>query len=181
MRTVHKACAGAQRPADHALDAEQPQPDDRARDVDDRIDRADLVEVDLLDRAAVDAGLGLAEALEGGYCALLIARRQVGAPDDAKNVVQVPVRMAVSRALDLHPDLRGGEAAPLDLPRAERIAFERELAELLAEGAGRKARVDQRAEDHVAARAREGIKVGDLQRLLLARAASENAEYRTLK
>ena len=52
------------RRGDDAVDAQQVPADGRADDIGDRIDRADLVKMDLLDRRAVDFGLGLGRAGE---------------------------------------------------------------------------------------------------------------------
>ena len=59
---LDRALPGRHRRGHDALDAQQVPADRRADDVGDRIDRADLVEVDLLDRRAVDLGLGLGQA-----------------------------------------------------------------------------------------------------------------------
>ena len=48
----------------NALDAEQVQPDGRADDVGDAVERPDLVEVDLLDRHPVGGRLGLGQLAE---------------------------------------------------------------------------------------------------------------------
>ena len=58
---LDEAGAGGHRRAHDRFDAQQVPADRRADDVGDRIDRADFVEVDLLDRRAVDLGLGLGQ------------------------------------------------------------------------------------------------------------------------
>ena len=70
-------CAACTRPrpsgsgADvHGVDAEVREAERRADDVDDGVERADLVELDLLGRDAVHAPLGLGEAREDGERAL---------------------------------------------------------------------------------------------------------------
>ena len=58
------ALPGRHRAGLEPVDAQQVEPDRRADDVDDRVDRADLVEVDLRQVDAVDPGLGLAQPQE---------------------------------------------------------------------------------------------------------------------
>ena len=64
VRGLDRAAAEPERPARDALDAEQPEPDHRADDIDDRVERADLVEVDIVDRDAMDRCLGLGQPRE---------------------------------------------------------------------------------------------------------------------
>ena len=61
MGGVDEATADGQRRDVHGAGAEEVQRDDRAGDVDDRVHRADLVEVHRLHRGAVDARLGLGQ------------------------------------------------------------------------------------------------------------------------
>ena len=93
------------------VDAQQVEPDGGADDVDDRIDRADLVEVDLLHVHAVRVGLGLAELGEDLLGQLGLPRRQRGLVDHRLDVVQVAVGVLV-RGDDLR--IGGPEAAAAD-------------------------------------------------------------------
>ena len=74
MRGPDRAAADVQRRRDDALDAERLERVHGADDVDDRIERADLVEVDLLERGAVNRRLGLAEPGEQLLRAILAGR-----------------------------------------------------------------------------------------------------------
>ena len=60
------AAAEPDRAADHLVDRELAQSRPGADDVDDGIDRPDLVEVDVVEGDVVDGGLGLAQAAERG-------------------------------------------------------------------------------------------------------------------
>ena len=59
-----------------------------ADDVDDRVERADLVQVDLLDRHAVDRGLRLGEPLEQLHRAVLALGRQRRALDEPRDLLE---------------------------------------------------------------------------------------------
>ena len=69
------ARAGRHRRGHDPLDAQQVPADRRADDVGDRVGRAHLVEVDLLDRRAVDLGLGLGQPGEDPPGEVLLPRR----------------------------------------------------------------------------------------------------------
>ena len=68
---------------DDVVDAEPLHAVHGADDVDDRIERADLVQVDSLDRHVVDRGLGLGEPVEQLHRAILACPRQRRALDEA--------------------------------------------------------------------------------------------------
>jgi hypothetical protein len=55
---------------------ERVKPDARADDVDDRIDRADLMEMHVLDRLAVGLSLGLGKGRKDGECGIADGRRK---------------------------------------------------------------------------------------------------------
>ena len=74
-----------------SLDAEPLEAVDGADDVDDRIERADLVQVHPLDRRVVDRGLRLGEPLEQLDRAILALRRKRRPPDGRDDVLEVMV------------------------------------------------------------------------------------------
>ena len=63
MGARDEAAAQGQRRAMHLIDAEEMEPHAGAGDVDDRVDRAHVVEVHVVDGGAVDARLRLSEPL----------------------------------------------------------------------------------------------------------------------
>ena len=70
--------------------------EDDADDVDDRVERADFVQVHLLDRHLVDRGLGLGQPLEHALCARSRpAGRQRGLVDERRDLGEGSVRMRV--------------------------------------------------------------------------------------
>ncbi len=69
------AHAGRHRRGHDAIDAQQVPADGRADDVGDRVGRPHFVKMDLLDRGAVDLGLGLGQAGENPVGEVLLPRR----------------------------------------------------------------------------------------------------------
>ena len=63
---AHRSAADVQRRRDHVVDAEPLERVHRADDVDDRVERADLVQMHPLDRRVVDGGFGLRPAARTG-------------------------------------------------------------------------------------------------------------------
>ena len=130
-----------------------------ADDVDDGVDRADLVQLDVVGRDTVDGALGLGELGEDavgarahGVIQVAGARRSSTAPDRTVRVRAVLVR---------HDDGAGrGDPAPLGALERQRVAVEAEAVERAGDGLGVGAGVDQRAEQHVAGHARGAVDVG---------------------
>ena len=83
VRRIHHAAADVQRRADDAIGAETIRARNRADDVDDRVERADLVQMNLLDRNLVNRRFGLAKAMKQLLGAGLRRRRQRRALDQA--------------------------------------------------------------------------------------------------
>ena len=106
------AGAGGDGRYDQALRAEQVPADGRADDIGDRVDRADLVEVDLLDRGAMHLGLDLGQPLEDPPRGVFLAGREPAAVDHGLDMVQVPVLVF---RLVCDGDLGCAEAVFLDL------------------------------------------------------------------
>jgi hypothetical protein len=168
---LHLSLAERHRARRDARDTEPRQRDGGARDVDDGIDRTHLVEVDLLERDAVDAGLGAAERLEDRECALANRRVQARAGDQAGDggvaatvavdaAAGVPGRVSVLRTRHAH----------VEMPRRQRPAphathhqgvVEGEAREVGLELLAREPGVEERCEEHVARDAGEAIQVQD--------------------
>ena len=131
-----------------------------ADDVGDAVEGTDLVEVDALERHAVDRRLGLGELAEDAPRQFALLRRQRRLGEDRLDVGQEAVVLLVG---GLDGRLGRGEAAavhPLDLEldrQAERV-------ERSADRVGGHAGVDDGAQDHVAADAAEAVEVCDLHR-----------------
>ena len=99
----HRAGAERDGRADHLVDAQQLQGDGRPDDVHDAVDGADLVEVDLLDGAAVDLGLGLGQSVEDGPRPVGGPLGQAGVVDQVQDVGEAPavVRLVSGRPVGL--------------------------------------------------------------------------------
>ena len=81
MRRVHHAAADVQRRADDAIGMKPFEREHGADDVDNRVERADLVQVNLLDRHLMNGRLGFAETMEQLFGACLRDRRERRALD----------------------------------------------------------------------------------------------------
>jgi hypothetical protein len=94
-----------------------------AHDVDDGVDRADLVEMHLVGRDAMHVRLGLGQPLEHRAGALLDRVGQPAGADDPEDVAQAALHVLL--ALHLHEGPRGAEGpAPHGLSR-DRVALQR--------------------------------------------------------
>ncbi len=95
MRGADAAAADVQRRRDDAIGAERLEREHGADDVDDRVERADLVQVDLVERRAVDGRLGLAEPREQRLRAVLASPAQRRAVDQAIDLRERAMAMRV--------------------------------------------------------------------------------------
>ena len=150
----------------HRLDAEQAEPGHGAGDVDDRVQCADVVEVDGLHGGAVGAGLGLGQAAEDPGGVAPHAGRETAPVEEPEDTAERAVRAGWRPRVDLDIGLGGPESAPPDLVRRERPAGEAELRELRAERVEGHPRVEKRAEDHVARGAARAVEVDRLHLIL---------------
>ncbi len=90
MLRTHEAAARRQRRNDHFLKLEPLETPGSGHDVDNRIDGADLVEVNLLGSRAMDFRLGLGQHAENRHRAVLDAGgKRRSARDDLTDVAQV--------------------------------------------------------------------------------------------
>src|SRR4029077_9306107 len=77
------------------FDAQGREADTRSDNVDDRVDGADFVEVNLLERHVMDSGFGYTKIAEDGGGTLLHGRREWGLTDDVENGAERAVRVSV--------------------------------------------------------------------------------------
>ena len=159
---VDGAAAGVHRGDDDVGCAEPFEPGGRADDVEDGVDGADFVEVDFVDGAAVGAGFGLGEIAEHGDGAVADRSGEGAGFDDAGDGGKVAV---VLFGTDLEVDVGGGDRPASDLFDLHRVGVERQLSQLGFEFAGGPAGIDERAKEHVAGGAGEGVEEGDLHAL----------------
>ena len=101
---MHHSAADVQRRADDAIGVEPFDREHRADDVDDRVERADLVQMDLVDRNLMDGRFGFAEPMEELFGARLRGRRERRALDQRVDLGQAAVRVVMRdgrRCLDV--------------------------------------------------------------------------------
>ena len=118
------AAARRDRAGLEAIDAQQVEPDRRADDVDDRVDRADFVKMDLGQVDAVDPRLGLAQLEEDPLGQVFLPGRQDALVDDRLDVVPVAMGVLV-RGVDLgvgRPEAARGTVSNVTLPGSPRLA-----------------------------------------------------------
>jgi hypothetical protein len=159
---VDEAAAHRQRRGADRGGVEQPEADRGTGHVDDRVDRADVVEVDGVARLAVRARLRVGEPDEDALGGGKRGRIHLPRPEDPEHVAQRAVRVVmVVLVLDVHVHLGRAKSSAPDLAGGDRPAVERQRGELLPDRVERDARVDERAEDHVPGRAAGTVEVDD--------------------
>jgi hypothetical protein len=95
VRRLDRPAADVERRGHDPIGLQELERKHRADDVDDRIDRADFVQVDFADRHAVHLGFGLAESLEERLGSCLPGRAQRRPVDQAADVGKAAVHMKV--------------------------------------------------------------------------------------
>ena len=123
----------------------------------DRVDRAGLVKMDLLERNAVHLGLGLAEPAEDLERPVLHGAREAAARDERHDLLEVSLVLVGSGEDDV--DLRGGETRGVDPPAPQLETAARERRERGGERRVVGPEIDESAEDHVPAGPRECIEI----------------------
>src|SRR5208283_707032 len=118
MRRLHPAPACGNWTCLESIHAEKVQPDCRAHDVDDRIDCAHFVKMNLGELGPMHLGLGLSQLEKDPLGQVLLARSQAALIDDCLDMM--PVAMSMLFRGD-HLGIGGAKAAPAD-------RLERELA-----------------------------------------------------
>jgi hypothetical protein len=160
MRRTDEAAAHRERRA-HDVCAEVRQRCCRADDVDDGVDRADLVEVHLFQRHLVHERLGLPEGAEDRARQRLDRsgeRRRLEHHIDAR---EVPVGL---RPLQVHVEARRHDRALVRVPAVEVETFDGERCDGLLHDEQRDAEIEQRRDGHVARHAAERIEEERLAR-----------------
>ena len=146
------------------FDFEEFEAHDSADDIDDGIYCAHFVEVDRFNGGAVDFCFGFGEFLKDARGFFFCRGRYRAAVDDFKYVFQVPVDVAfpgvdvyfgAGNTVFFHATLGEGEFA-----HAEFIEFG-------FQDGKRQARIDERAEGHVAADAGKAVEIGDFHKIIL--------------
>ena len=120
--------------------------------------------MDLLAGRAMDLGFRLTQCLEDRNRGARRPRRQSGPLDHRANLMQMPLGLRCG-----HLDLEFYRRDPAHrlAPRREPIAADREPRHGAFERREVGARVDQRADDHIAAQSRESIEIRGLHVLHL--------------
>ena len=92
---MHHPAADIQGRADDAIGMEPLDREDRADDVDDRVERADLVQMNLLEWNLMDSRFGFAKPMEELLGALLRESREGRTVDERVDLRQAAVRMGM--------------------------------------------------------------------------------------
>ena len=173
---VNRAVPAADRARDHALDAQCVQRGGDADDVDDRVERTDLVELDRVrDRCRAPRPSASARPANTASAIAAHRRRQVGLAEQFSDRLRRPVRMPVivrswscgwSSAVvtwSSHDDVGPRRRDPTALHpfERERIAVDAEPAQRRRDLVSVRAGVDQGPEQHVAGHPRRALDVRD--------------------
>src|SRR5262249_54205665 len=118
-----------------------------AADVDQRVERTELVEVNIVTRHAMDASFDLGESLEHAECASAGSLRKIGRLDEPANR---PIRPVVVVVRGVHPEMQSSDALPLDTLDNDLHALEGECGGHPAKRLELGPRVEQGGEEHVA-------------------------------
>ena len=165
VRALDRAAADVERRRYDVVDAEPLEPVHGADDVDDGVERADLVEVDLLDRRLVNRRFGLGEPLEQVNRALLALGLQRRPADLVDDPFQVVVRMGRSRRRIgrsrrfMQTELRRGDAGATDALGGHVGVIHGEAPERPLQRVDRQPEIEKRAEHHVAGGARKAVQI----------------------
>ena len=157
VRSPYRAATRRHRAGFEPLDAQQVETDGSPDDIDDRIDRSDLMEMDLLERDPMNGRLGLAKAAKDPLGQLVLARGQTCLVDHVLDMMQVPMHV-LGRRFD--HGVRRPKAPAAD-------GLESQLTIQTQAGNGRlnrpriDTRIDQRPQGHVARDAAEAVEIAD--------------------
>ena len=175
-RTVpapHRSAAGGRGQGDDAAGIQHGDEERSAQHVDDGIERAHLVQLDLVRRDAVDPALRLGEALEGSLRQRLRPRRKRGSREQVADLAVGPVvRLALPhRVRDLDGHVQGGDAVDLDRsgndPQRAQVGvlgLLRERRDSLVERCAGSPEVEERRDQHVARDSSDRLEGEDGQR-----------------
>ncbi len=169
------SAAGGNRRSHDAVDSQQVPANGGAHNIGDRVDGADLVEVDLADGCAMHLRFRLAKPRENAFGQVLLPRRKLAAFDHLDNVVQMPVRVF---GLVPHVDVRGAKAFAFDVARRELASdWQPERIDAGLDGLKVDAGVHKRRECHIAADAADEVEVGDSHGKLRSKGSRSSSQY----
>ena len=154
--------AHGDRRGDDPLDAQRVQRRGDADHVDDGVERADLVELDVGGVDAVDRALGLGQHGEDPVGHVPHGVGQVGGVEQGADRADRTVLVAVLIGDDVGPRRR--DPAALDALERQGVAVDAETAEGAGDGVAVGAGIDEGAEQHVAGDPRRPVDVGDPRR-----------------
>ena len=132
-------------------------PDRDADDVQDRIDRADLVKVDVLDADAMHVRLGLGQLGENFARGRLDGRVERTGGEHVRNRPETALRLPALFDLDVEP--HGPDAVHHALGLLHRVSVEWQLGALGFESVQLQPQVEQRGDQHVAADAGKRVAI----------------------
>ncbi len=155
----HGATPEGQRRAADARDVERLHGSADPDDVAERVDRSDLVEVHALDRNAVNSALGTRESLEDVEAALAHALGETSLAQDRADRAKGPAVMVVLSGRER--DVAGADRAALDARELHPDRPDPESCDRFSHRSCRCTDVEERAEQHVARRAREAVEMKD--------------------
>ena len=158
MGSVHEPAAVWQRRADDSLDTELLDEDERAAHVDERVERAELVEVDVLRADAVDATLDLGEPLECLERASAGALGKVGRRDELADLAVVAMGVVVG---GVDAQVQCADPLALDTLDVDLHALDAECGRDAAKRVELGACVQQRRDEHVACETADTVQVED--------------------
>ena len=165
MGCKNRALADGDRAAHDALDVERFQRSTGADDVDDGIDRPDLMELDVVSRGAVHFSFHLGQQAEGSLGAVTNALGQICGVDQFADrpvaaVVIMRVIMIVPVGENHNVSLRRGHSAAHHVLERQGVAVEVEAADELTDHQRVGTRIDQCRHRHVTCRTGEAVEPG---------------------
>ncbi len=158
MGDLDRAGARGHRGGNHAIRAQQVPCDGGGHDIGDGIGGPHLVEMDLLERGAVDLGLGLGQTGEDPSGEVLLRVSEPPAVDHPQDLAEVPMGM-LGGVFD--GDLRRAKALSLDFSGNQAAAWQAERRDGRVELGQVDPCIDQGTQRHVAADAGKAVQVGD--------------------
>ena len=165
VRDFHSAMTGRDRAANDFIDAEQREADRGGGDIDDGVNRADLVKVNLFDRRTVDGRFGFGDGGEDAERQIaLIVSQDFRTVDDLLNVGQMAVRVLFRM---LHTQMLRAKAAAHHVLKMQRDAGEAERVDSRLDRRHVNARVDERRHGHVTADSRGTVQIRDSHEFIL--------------
>ena len=158
MSALDKSAAHRQCGHYDAFEPEALHAREHANHVNNRIHTADFVQMNRVDRLAVDACFYFANPGKHSQRALLHLFGYAGFFHDRSDVTQVALGGVV---MGVHVDLGGAEAVFGNLGNVQVEVGQVEFGQLRFKGGGRQAGVDECAEQHVAAGSTDAVEIGD--------------------